>query len=222
MKKNLWAAAFLSAVGTSAIAQSAFEGVYGQVGIGYENISASFTGGTLTTANGSASYTTNANNNNSFTGVVSLGAYFPVTQSFLLGLGAEYSPIESSSSNYTFSVPSNSYSETGSIKKQNSYNIFLSPAYAIDKDKLAYLKAGFTGASVKSTAQDGATATTNYTGYSLGLGYKQIISGGLYGFGEVNYYSYGSQNDTSDSSATLSGTNKANSTNVLVGLGYKF
>ena len=81
---------------------------------------------------------------------------------------------------------------------------------------------GYTGASF-----DTGGDTTNYTGYSLGLGYKQIISGGLYGFGEVNYASYGNQ--TSSQSGVVSGsvlstsvTSSANVTNLLVGLGYKF
>jgi hypothetical protein len=59
------------------------------------------------------------------------------------------------------------------------------------------------------------------------LGYKQIIQGGLYGFGEFNYMSYGNQ--TASATGTVSGytvnssiTSNANAYNLIVGLGYKF
>ena len=65
--------------------------------------------------------------------------------------------------------------------------------------------------------QRGVKDTYNFSGYSLGLGYKQIIEGGLYGFAEANYASYGSK--------TLIDTNgnlKPTTMNFLVGVGYKF
>lgn len=210
MKIKLLVAAAATVVASSAMAQSAFQGFFGQVGVGYEAASTSFTGGT--------GYSVSANNSNSFAGTVAIGGYFPVSGSFLLGVGAEYSPIPGSSANVTVSVPADSPSTYGGTwKKKNSYNLFISPAIAIDKDKLAYAKVGFTGANIDSTFS-GSTTTTSYTGYSLGLGYKQIIQGGLYGFGEVNYAAYSSKSDGGDSS----GTNKPTATNVLVGVGYKF
>lgn len=204
-----------AAIGTSpAIAQSAFEGAYGQIGIGYESASPSFSGGVVPTAAGPRPYSVSASNANSFAGTVTLGYNFAVTNTFLLGIGAEYSPIAGQKANYTLTVPGVG-SATDQYNKQNSYNIFLSPGFAIDKDKLAYAKVGYTGTSIKA-ASDGST--TNYTGYSLGLGYKQIINGGLYGFLEGNYASYGNQNV----SGGLTGTSNVNATNILVGLGYKF
>jgi hypothetical protein len=214
MKIKLLVAAAATVVASSAMAQSAFEGFFGQVGIGYESASTSFTGGTVS----GTGYSVSADNSNSFAGTVAIGGYFPVSGSFLLGVGAEYSPIPGSSANYTISVPAASPSTySGTWKKKDSYNLFVSPAIAIDKDKLAYAKVGFTGANIDSTYA-GSTETTGYTGYSLGLGYKQIIQGGLYGFGEVNYAAYSSKND----GGGFSGTNKPTATNVLVGLGYKF
>jgi opacity protein-like surface antigen len=214
MKIKLLVAAAATVVASSAMAQSAFQGFFGQVGVGYESASTSFTGGTVS----GTGYSVSSNNSNSFAGTVAIGGYFPVSGSFLLGVGAEYSPIPGSSANYTISVPAASPSTySGTWKKKDSYNLFVSPAIAIDKDKLAYAKVGFTGANIDSTYA-GSTETTGYTGYSLGLGYKQIIQGGLYGFGEVNYAAYSSKND----GGGFSGTNKPTATNVLVGLGYKF
>ena len=211
MKKNLLIAALLSSSATGAMAQSAFEGFYGQLGIGYESTSVSFTGGTVL----GRGYSASANNSNSFTGTVSAGAYFAVTPSFLLGVGAEYSPIPGSKANATVSVPSVPVSATTTYNKKDSYNLFISPALVIDKDKLAYAKVGFTGVNIQSGSTN---ENSSYTGYSLGLGYKQIINGGLYGFGEINYAAYGSQSDGSG----FSGTNKPTATNFLVGVGYKF
>jgi hypothetical protein len=214
MKIKLLVAAAVTVVASSAMAQSAFQGFFGQVGVGYESASTSFTGGTVE----GTSYSASANNSNSFAGTVAIGGYFPVSGSFLLGVGAEYSPIPGSSANITLTIPAaNPSTYSGTWKKKDSYNLFVSPAIAIDKDKLAYAKVGFTGANIDATI-DGSTNTTSYTGYSLGLGYKQIIQGGLYGFGEVNYAAYSSKSD----GAGFSGTNKPTATNVLVGVGYKF
>lgn len=206
MKKLLVAVAVAGLVGT-ANAQSAFEGAYGQIGIGYESVTPSFSGGTIV----GLPYSASGASSNSFAGTATIGYNFSVTSSFLLGIGAEYSPFAGSKANYTFTVPGVG-NFTDQYNKENSYNIFLSPGFAIDKDKLAYAKIGYTGATVKTDGN-----SSNLTGYSLGLGYKQIISGGLYGFGEVNYASYGNVNIQG-----ATGTFSANSTNVLVGVGYRF
>lgn len=197
-------------------AQSAFQGFYGQVGIGYESTSVKFSGGTQASV---GPYNISANNSNSFTGVIGVGGYFPVTQSFLMGIGAEYNPIPSSSADYTVTLPEIPFSYRASYKKKNSYNLFLSPALVIDKNKLAYAKVGFTGLSSEQTVL-GEKTTSNFTGYSLGLGYRQIIQGGLYGFIETNYATYSSKQDTNFDGAT--GNNKPTTMNAILGVGYKF
>lgn len=96
----------------------------------------------------------------------------------------------------------------------------------VGTDGLAYLKVGYTGASVKSS-QGSASATENLSGYSLGVGYKQFFSGNWYGFGEANYFSYGNsvhKQSAQSGTRTLSWstTLNANVYNLLVGVGYKF
>jgi hypothetical protein len=218
MKKKLLVASLLAFAGTGAMAQSAFQGFYGQVGVGYESVDAGFSNGTMT-AGGAAgrAYNISSSNGNSFTGNVGLGAYFPVTSTFLLGVGADYSPIAGSSTNFTFNIPTAGFSSTGSWKTKSSYNIFVSPAYVVAKDKLAYAKVGYSGMSSQVTDADG-TSTNNYTGYSLGLGYKQMVSGSIYAFGEVNYAAYGSKSLGGD----VSGSTKPTAMNALVGVGYSF
>lgn len=229
MKKKLLVAAALTALAGSAMAQSAFEGAYGQLGIGYETVSPSLSIGNLNISGagtGSFPYSSNISNSNSFAGTVTIGYNFAVTKDFLLGLGAEYSPLTGQKANYSASNPDLG-AQNGQWNKQNSYNIFISPATPIGKDGLLYGKVGYTGASFKSQINGGNSNTENLNGYSLGLGYKQFITGGLFGFGEVNYASYG--NKTTTESDTVSGYNlsqsstfKANVTNILVGIGYKF
>jgi outer membrane immunogenic protein len=229
MKKLLVAAVAAGLVGT-VNAQSAFEGAFGQIGIGYENVAPSLSLSNLSVTGsgsmaGSYPYSSSISNSNSFTGAVAVGYYFPVSKDFLLGIGAEYNPITGESANWTASNATLG-NVNGNWKKQNSYNIFLSPATPIGKDGLLYGKVGFTGASVKSS--DGIdSTTTNLTGFSLGAGYKQIISGGFYGFGEVNYANYGNKTTTQTSSTagynlSQSSTFSANTFNVMVGVGYKF
>lgn len=222
MKKLLVAAAVAGLVGT-ANAQSAFEGFYGQVGVGYESISPEGNGASVNWGGTTYNFSQSFDQANSFNSTITAGYNFAVSKDFLLGIGAEYSPLNGSSANYSFSNAS-AGTVSGSYKKLNSYNLFLSPTVVIDKDKAAYFKVGYTGAAIKDNA-DGSTV--NYTGYSLGLGYKQIISGGLYGFGEVNYANYGDKTQTQSgrsgstnwSSTVSSG---ASSMNFMVGVGYRF
>ncbi|NQW69213.1 MAG: outer membrane beta-barrel protein [Betaproteobacteria bacterium] len=230
MKKNLLVAALLSVAATGTMAQSAFDGAYGQVGIGYASASPSGSNGsqTISTAPlvGTYSRSTSFSSTADFTGVVTVGYMGTVSKNFLMGIGAEYSPIAGSNTNAT-TTGGGLTSATSQYKVENSYNIFLSPAIAIDKDKLLYGKVGYAGTSVKTTYAGSNNPTLNFTGYSLGVGYKQIISGGLYGFAEGNYFSYGNQ--SYNSSGTVSGlaytttqTVNTNAFNLLAGIGYKF
>ncbi len=198
MKKLLVAAAVAGLVGT-ANAQSAFEGAYGQLGIGYQSSKAK---GTNTDATFSST--------NGFASTVAAGYNFSVSKDFLLGIGAEYSFLPTSEANVSFTDDQGN-AETEKYKNQNTYNIFLTPGVVISKDSLAYAKVGYTGTSYKFPEN-----TYNLTGYSLGLGYKQIIDGGLYGFAEGNYFSY--NNKDIGNSVKIGGS----SMNFLVGIGYKF
>lgn len=206
MKKILLITAMFTFSNTSAIAQSAFEGFYTQYGIGTETVAPSFTDGSVL----GFSYTASGSNSNSFAGTIGAGYNFAVSPSFLLGIGAEYSPFQGSKANVTIILPGFGTS-TDQIYKKDSYNIFVSPGIIVDNNKLIYAKLGYSGVTLSSSVN------AYLNGYSLGLGYKQIITGGFYGFGEVNYASYA---NTNISGAT--GSFSANVTNVLVGLGYKF
>jgi outer membrane immunogenic protein len=228
MKKIQLAMITASMIGMSATAvnaQSQFEGPYGQVGVGFQSVVPSLSNANLTSPSGTRyNMGTSIDTTNSFTGTATLGYSFLVTPLFLLGFGGEYSPITGQSGNYSYTNSQLSPSTfSGTYKIKNSYNFFISPGIVIDKQSVAYAKIGYTGAAIEAGGEN-----TNYTGYSLGLGYKKFISGNIYAFGEGNYMSYGNKSSSSSGpwagggSYTTSSTASANVYNFLVGIGYKF
>jgi hypothetical protein len=233
MKIKLLVAAAATVVASSAMAQSAFQGFYGQIATGYENNSAKSSTTTITTDTGDfGTYNNPSNNFGTAPLVVGLGYTFLVDPKFTLGLGADYSILTAKSGNVTSTSSSDGFDpNTGYYKVSNRYNIYLAPGYVIDKDKLAYLKVGYSSQAVQSFSSDDGSSSPkqNMSGYILGLGYKQIITGGLYGFGEANYMSYSNKTVTSTGSCSEGCSSYTNSTTMggsaytlLVGLGYKF
>ena len=170
------------------------------------------------------------------------GYNFGINETWVLGLAATYYPGASTSATGTLSVAPTTItspygaavgspaavagaSTVATYNVKNLYSIVLTPGYAIDKDRLAYAKVGYTGATIGLSGPTLAYQTTNLTGYSLGLGYKQMITSSIYAFGEVNYAGYGNKTI----SATLTNGTKLNGmtvsgvgTDVLVGVGYRF
>jgi outer membrane immunogenic protein len=212
-------------------AQSQFVGAYGQISTGYENntvSSATLTGkdygGKPNTSN-SVSTTTG-----SAPLVLGLGYVFSVKDAFTLGVGADYSALtqETSSSSYYYrGVSTGVYNYKFTIS--NRFNIFVTPGYAIDQDKLAYAKLGYSSQNVQYSQTNCCSSPSNKaqaSGYVLGVGYKQFISSGLYGFAEANYYTYGSPSlsstYTDGPGGTVSSNPNVSAYNFLLGLGYRF
>ena len=245
MKKLLVAAAVAGLVGT-ANAQSAFEGFYGQIATGYESNSVSNLNLSIvdTTSGATDSY---SGSNKSFGGaplVLGLGYNFSVAPKWLLGIGVDYSALSQKSSSFSNSGVSSSGNTIGlygsTIQMSNRVNIFVTPGYAIDKDKLAYFKAGYSMVTQKinsptsftcspdctssSGSLNSGSQSKNLSGYILGLGYKQIITNGLYGFAEFNYMSYGKQTYSGalDSTSNITASPSTSSYQALVGIGYRF
>lgn len=217
-------------ISSIAVAQnSKFSGPYTQFGIGYQTASPSFSNTSLSAAGQSLTPTISVSNASGFTGTFTAGYNFFSGTPLLLGLGIEYTPFPTSnataSASYSGSI--GTYSNSASVRVNNSLNIFLAPALALDQNKLLYGKVGYTGSSA-----NGVDTDFYMGGTSLGFGYKQIISSGLYGFAEYNYVNYGSLNRSLSGTlktpgnisvpATLSSTVTATSTNLLFGLGYQF
>ena len=239
MKIKLLVAAAATVVASSAMAQSAFQGFYGQIATGYENNQTS----NLNAQAGSASYSASNQNFGGAPLVLGIGYNFSVAPQWLVGIGADYSVLPQTSSTYSSSSSNGGYLGTPatisgqSIKASNRYNIFVTPGYAIDKDKLAYFKAGYSSVSATAnwpttysdpsyTGPAGLSGSQSKTvsGYILGLGYKQMIANGFYGFAEGNYMSYSkpSFSATSNDGTAVSSNPSVSAYQLLVGVGYKF
>ena len=227
MKKQLLIATGAGLLSFTAIAQSAFEGFYAQVGIGYENDSLTSRSFTTTGATNGAPNGTVAGASSSgsaFSGAIGLGYNFSVAPRWLVGIGADYTPSNVSTSNqpsYYGAIASNNY------KVSNRINIFLTPKFEIERDKLAYLKVGYSSETIAWQAQSGppgaVNSSSNQSGLVAGLGYKQLLDKNLYVFGEGNYFSYQgyTAGSINPSSGSFTPTQTPSAYQFLVGIGYK-
>jgi hypothetical protein len=228
MKKQLLVALAAGFIGTSAMAQSAFEGFYAQAGIGYENnsiASRSYTFNSYKGASDSGSASGPSSSGGGFSSAIGLGYNMSVAPQWVVGLGADYTPTNTTTSTVAVAV-CDGCGGSLNYKVKNRYSVYVTPGYEIDKDKLVYVKAGYTGESLVGQGQSGGASgsqSVNASGFVGGLGYKQLIDKNLYVFGEGNYYSYSSTtiNGTA-SGGTFSLKQTPSAYQFLVGVGYKF
>lgn len=202
-------AAVLALVSGSAMAAD-FTGFYGQVGIGYSNITSG--NNENQPAKGTEpAVTVNTSSANSFASTLSVGYMGSITQRFLLGAGFDYSPVKGGTGSI---VDSNYTIRNGTYQRGQYWSASLIPATPIGDNGLLYGKVGYTQAAIDY--KFGVTSkSTSVNGLALGVGYKHLISGGLYGFLEANYESYGKDSSYPRSS-------DFSQSNVMAGVGYKF
>ena len=83
---------------------------------------------------------------------------------------------------------------------------------------------GYTGATIGLSSQNIPYNTTNLTGYTVGLGYKQMVTQSIYVLGEAKYASYGQKtaSNTAFGVVPVSNSVSANGAEFLVGVGYRF
>jgi hypothetical protein len=230
MKNKLLVGIATLAMSGVAMAQSAFEGFYTQVGIGYTDTLPTADNVSLTVNNGpykgTYARTSTYENTGERTGQLTAGYMYSLSDKFLVGPGVDYAPVVGNPNNVV-TVGSAGIKSYSSYKVTRHFNVFLSPAYAVDKNKLIYGKVGLSQSrsDVDFAANESPKHTAN--GYVLGLGYKQIIKGGWFGFAEANYFIYKPTTYTSSgvdngASYTSSQTLKSDGYEVIVGIGYKF
>lgn len=242
---------FATSANAQSAKANAWEGAYGQVAVGYGMFTPSVGTGTATTPlTGAAkavygdSFTqstsaSSVNNVNTGTAALGLGYNFGINKDYVVGIGVNYYPGASSGATGTLAtggatltstrapstvIPPNNNAGTLSYNIKNLYSITINPGYVIDKDRLAYAKVGYTGATIGLSGGGIPYNSTNLTGYTLGLGYKQMVTDSLYMLGEVNYASYGSKTATAtaDSGTAISSPIKGTGLDFLVGVGYRF
>jgi hypothetical protein len=215
----------------SAYAQSQFLGAYVQISTGYEANTVSSATLTGKDYGGSPNKTNTVSTTTSSSPLVlGVGYVFPVQNNFALGLGVDYSTLTVETNPTAFyyrGISTATYNYKFTIS--NRFNVFITPSYSIDQDKLAYAKLGYSSQNVQYSQTNCCSSPSNkaqVSGYVLGLGYKQFISGGLYGFAEANYYTYGSPSlsstYTDGPGGTVSSNPNISAYNFLLGLGYRF
>lgn len=220
--------ALAAAFATSAHAQSAktnpWEGFYAEAAVGLAQFNPTISSASIQTAGRTLPVTTQQDNLSSGINKIGLGYTFGIDDKYTLGIAASYSLGASSAANGSFWV-SGAPSTAKWFKYQikDVWSVTLNPGYAIDKDKLAYAKVGMTGNTMGINGQTANYQTVNFTGYVLGLGYKQLVTKSIYVLGEVNYAGISSKTATiQTSSGPLSGNVGGSGVDVLVGVGYKF
>ena len=251
VKISALALAMMGVFATNANAQSskvnAWEGFYGQFSVGFASFSPTIGSTSIAPTGRLAGYSnpppaglgqtvsvgTSASTLNTGTDAIGAGYNFGINDKFVLGLGANYYIGATSAGTGSFTLTAPGYSAAGvpalnstspiSYQLKNLWSVTLNPGYAIDKDRLVYAKVGYTGVTIGLNSATAAYQTTNLSGYTLGLGYKQMITQSVYLLGEVNYGGF------SNKATTLASTNGTFSTTVggtgydlLFGVGYRF
>ncbi|QWE20409.1 outer membrane protein [Polynucleobacter sp. AP-Kolm-20A-A1] len=229
MKKRLLASVVVSLLAGTASAQSVFQGFYGQLSTGYENNTIANSSPTITGQISATGQGTGTSSNGNVPLIAGLGYTFSLTPQYTLGLGADYSFLNQNTSNISTNWTGGASGNSGNYNYQisNRANIYVTPGYVLNKDALVYLKAGYSMENLQAKVSGGGSNSNTATasGYIVGLGYKQMITSGIYGFAEGNYMSYSKPQMTSSIAA---GTNvnfnpgAPSAYQILVGVGYKF
>ena len=209
----------LGVASQSAQAQAeAWQGPWVHVGVGAATFIPGFSGGQYL---GAYPYSGTKKDINTVIASISAGYTLAISGPWSLGLGATIAPGTSPSANYAVEIntPRGISIGPGTYNVANIYSITLQPGYAIDKEKLVYAKVGYSGATANTNSDSFGKASSTLSGYTLGLGYKQVISGGLYGYAEFNYANY---SNVTVPYSQLTGNINATGMDVMVGLGYRF
>lgn len=179
---------------------------------------------------------------NTATAAIEAGYNFAVDQDKLLGLGLTYYTGATGGAGGTL-YPTSTFTGSAfpqvniSYQVKNLWAISLTPGFALDKDRLVYAKVGYTGVTIGASGSStpGAVGgssvpyqTVSLSGYNLGLGYKQIITGSLYWLAEANYASFTNKTATIGLTNSIAGASAATMSfggsgyNFLAGVGYRF
>ena len=195
-----------------------FHGFYSDVGLGYRNVNTS-TSSRLTINGSVIPSSTSSSGSSHVLGVLTAGYNFNIAQNYFLGIGANISPSNGLTQQLQIQALNKTTAVSG-VKSLYNYGFFLSPGLQVE-DGLFYLKVG------KQTQVDNSNTGPNFDGYLFGVGYKQFVYDSIYLFGEANYSSYGSQTTSrtivaSGNNINASVTTSAQTTKLLLGLGYQF
>lgn len=217
---------------TSAHAQSAktnpWEGFYAEAAVGWGQFNPTINNANLAPlgypAGTKVPVSTQQDNLSSGINKLGLGYTFGINDKYTLGVAASYSLGASSAANGSFWTARTVNSPTWfKYQIKDVWSVTVNPGYVIDNDKLAYAKVGMTGNTMGINGGTANYQTYNFTGYVLGLGYKQMVTQSVYVLGEVNYAGISSKTATiQTANGPITGNVGGSGVDVMVGLGYKF
>ena len=228
MKKQVLVSLAIGLLAGTASAQSVFEGFYGQLSTGYENNTVANSSPTISGQISAVGQGTGTSSNGNVPLIAGLGYTFSLAPQYTLGLGADYSFLSQNTSNISTNWTGGATGNSGNYNYQisNRTNIYVTPGYALNKNALVYIKAGYSMENLQTKVSGGPNSNTaTASGYIVGLGYKQMITSGIYGFAEGNYMSYSKPQLTSPVSTGASfnaNPGAPSAYQILVGVGYKF
>jgi outer membrane immunogenic protein len=245
------AGVFATSANAQSAKTNAWEGFFGQYSVGFASFSPKIGSTTIAPVSPLTAYTNpqpyglggninvspSSSTLNTATNAISAGYNFGVNESYVLGLGASYYVGATGSGNgsFTLTAPGGTFgggaynaanlNATSAVQYQlkNLWAVTLQPGYVIDKNKLVYAKVGYTAVTIGLNSATAPYQTTNLSGYTLGLGYKQMVTESVYLLGEANYGSFSNKAATITSSlGTLNSTIGGTGYDFLVGVGYRF
>lgn len=222
----------------NAKAETAMDGLYGQIGIGLSRPSLTIESTALSLPSTAYAITPWISNNTSLSGVLSLGYQRSLTNLFSLGINLDIHPLAQSSRSYGLNINTPSpLTLTGAYKSLNANSLSLTPGLLLSPNSMAYVKWGYQWGSVEKnyTINSSPFATTtqdiNNYGTILGVGYKKILANSWYGFTEFTTTILNNVSNTNSIPVSVNGHNLiATYTaisggayyNFTLGLGYKF
>lgn len=197
---------------------SHFDGFYADVAFGYRDVNATTTSSLSVNGRVIPSSITSGQPSNTVS-VLTVGYSFPVFSDYVWGVGVNIAPASGQAQSAQVQALNQTIPVSG-IKPLYNYGFFLSPGLVMG-DGLAYLKAG------PQIQVNNSNTSSNFYGYLLGLGYKQMVYQSIYIFGEADYSSYGAQTNaktivSSGRSINASVTTKPQGSRYLIGVGYQF
>lgn len=196
----------------------AFSGPYVSIGAGsqYNNIVNS----NVKATTGFPSFDQPSASNHGFLGQVSVGYGFNIGQKFNLSTNLFYN----FGDNSVGDIKATFYQDNVKQELKNSAGISLSPGYYLNDNTLVFFKVGYARAD-KQYARETQSINLNnpVNGYLWGIGIKHLITNNIFVGADLTKYNYGDGSQATNlRGLDVVVSSKAEQTNALISIGYKF
>lgn len=147
---------------------------------------------------------------------------YPIYHRTYIGFGASYSLSKDTI------LEAKYYGNTGKLKEENHYSIYIAPSYQLSNNSLLYVKASYHDAEIKASVSyadnnaQGTVGKTSYSedidGYGFSIGLRSELAKNIFSDIEIEHIEYGSS--TLNNSAYINWDNQSTVANM--NLFYKF